>query len=64
LHGGTKHKYAIDRLAFPSIWLVQERTNLSQDEVKSLEEVGFVLNKQQYILPQNLFGGKSFVPIN
>jgi hypothetical protein len=29
----------------PSIWHVQEETNLSQDEVKSLEEKKIVFNK-------------------
>jgi hypothetical protein len=42
---GTKHKYAIDRPVVPSIWHVQKKTNLSQDEMKSLEEKDFVFNK-------------------
>ncbi len=32
--GGTKHKYVINKLAIRSIWPMQKRTNLSQDEVK------------------------------
>ncbi len=43
--GGTKRKYVIERLVVPSIWPMQERTNLSQDEVKFHKEVGFVFNK-------------------
>jgi hypothetical protein len=42
---GTKRKYAIDRLMVLSIWHVQKKINLSQDELKSLEEKGFVFNK-------------------
>ncbi len=30
----------------------------------SLEELGFVLNKQLHILLRSLFGGEGFVPIN
>jgi len=35
-----------------------------QDEIKSFEEVGFVLNKQQPIFFQNLFGKESSILIN
>jgi hypothetical protein len=41
---GMKHKYAIDRPMVLYVWHVQEKTNLSQDEVKFLEEKGFVFN--------------------
>jgi len=41
-----KHKYALDRAVVPEIWLIQVETDLTQDEIKSLEEVGFVLNRQ------------------
>jgi hypothetical protein len=34
-----KRKYALDRPAIPEIWLIQ-------DEIKSLEKVVFILNKQ------------------
>jgi hypothetical protein len=40
-----KHKYALDRSAILEIWHVKFETNLTQDEIKFLEEVGFVLNK-------------------
>jgi hypothetical protein len=39
-------------------------TNLTQDEIKSLEKTWFVLNKQQPIFPQSLFEGESSIPIN
>jgi hypothetical protein len=35
----------MERLVVLLIWLVQEGTNLSHNEVKSFEEVGFVFNK-------------------
>ncbi len=30
----------------PKIWHVQEGTNLTQNKVRSLKEVGFVINKR------------------
>jgi len=62
--GGTKHKYALDILVVLKIWHVQVKTNITQDEIKSLEEKRFVLNKQQLMFPQSLFGGESSIPIN
>jgi hypothetical protein len=44
--GGTKHKYVLDILVVLKIWHVQVKTNITQDEIKSLEEMGFVLNRQ------------------
>jgi hypothetical protein len=58
--GGTKHKYALDKPAILEIWPNKVETNLTQDEIKSFEEVGFVLNIQQLIFPQSLFGGECF----
>jgi hypothetical protein len=46
---GMKHNYAIDKLAISSIWPMQEGSNFSQDEAKSLEEASFILNIQQLI---------------
>jgi hypothetical protein len=43
--GGTKRKYALDRPTVPKIWHVQAKTNFTQNEIKSLEETRFVLNK-------------------
>jgi len=43
--GGTKCKYVFERPVVPSIWPMQEGTNLSQDEVKFPKQVGFVFNK-------------------
>ncbi len=62
--GGVKHRYVVDKLVILLIWPMQKRTNLSHNEVKALGEVGFVINKQQPILPRNLFARESFVPIN
>jgi hypothetical protein len=44
--GGMKHKYALDRPIVLEIWLVKAKTNITTDEIKSLEEVGFVLNRR------------------
>jgi hypothetical protein len=41
---GTKHKYALDILAILEIWPIKLETNMTQDEIKFLEEAGFVLN--------------------
>jgi hypothetical protein len=46
--GGMKHKYAVKSLMVPSIWHVQEGTNLSKDKVKSFKEINFVFIKQQF----------------
>jgi hypothetical protein len=43
---GTSGKYALDRLALPSLWLKQEGLNLTQIEVVALEEAGFLLSKK------------------
>ncbi len=62
--GGMKCRYAVERSIVLSIWHVQEGTNLSHNEVKALEEVGFVINIQQPIFPQSFFVEENFVPIN
>jgi hypothetical protein len=49
--GSTKCKYALDRLAILEIWPIKVETNITQDEIKFFEEVGFVLNIQQSIFP-------------
>jgi hypothetical protein len=41
--GRTSRKYALDRLALLTLWLVQERKNLIQIEVVVLKEAGFLL---------------------
>jgi len=48
LHGGMKHKYAVERSMVPCIWQLQEGTNLSKDKVKSFKERNFVFIKQQF----------------
>jgi hypothetical protein len=40
--GSVKHKYALDRPFVLEIWPIQVETNLTQDEIKSLEEASFV----------------------
>jgi hypothetical protein len=43
--GGMKRKYALDRPNVSEIWHVKVKTNLTQDEIKSFEEMKFVLNR-------------------
>ncbi len=62
--GGTKRKYALDRPVILEIWPVKAETNLTINEIKSLEEVAFVLKRWQLIFPRSLFGGESPTPIN
>jgi hypothetical protein len=38
--------------------------NLTQDEITSLEEIGFVFNECLPMIPWSLFNGESFVTIN
>jgi hypothetical protein len=61
---GTKCKYALDKPAVPKIWPVQVETNLTQDEIKYLEEAKFVLNNQQLMFLRNLFGRENSILIN
>jgi hypothetical protein len=42
--GNTKRKYALDSLAISEIWPIKIETNITQDEIKFLEEARFVLN--------------------
>jgi hypothetical protein len=41
-----KRKYALDRVVVPEIWLIEVETDFTQDDVKSFEEVGFVVNRR------------------
>jgi hypothetical protein len=43
--GGIGRKYFVDRPLVPSTWPMQVGTDLTQFEVTSLEEVGFVLRE-------------------
>jgi hypothetical protein len=45
----------MDRLIVPSTLLMQERIDLIQDKVTTLEEVNFFLCKQPTCLLKNLF---------
>jgi hypothetical protein len=47
------------------VWLVQEGTNLTQDEVTTLKEIDFVLNCKQFECPlHNLFGDENFIHLH
>jgi hypothetical protein len=43
---GTNRKYALDRLALPSLWPMQVGINLIQIEVVASEKVGFLFSKK------------------
>jgi hypothetical protein len=43
---------------------VQEGTNLTQDEVMTLEKPGFLLSRKAKCYPRNLLGDSSSFPIN
>jgi hypothetical protein len=43
---------------------VQEGTDLTQNEVRSLKEVGFVINKHWSIQPWSLSGGKNMFQLH
>jgi hypothetical protein len=45
--GSTKRKYALDRPVVLKIWPIKVETNITQHEIKSLEEARFVLNRWQ-----------------
>ncbi len=62
--GGTRRKYALDRLALPSLWCVQVGTNLSQIEVVALEEVGFLLSEKPRCPFVNWVRDNNFAPVN
>ncbi len=61
---GIDHKYAASKPIVLDIWNVQMGTNLKQDEVTSMEEVGFIFNECPPMIPQSLFGVESSIAIN
>jgi hypothetical protein len=62
---GSGRKHVADRPLVLVVWLVQEGTNLTQDEVMTMEEVDFVLNcKQLKCPPHNLFGDDNFIHLH
>jgi hypothetical protein len=60
---GTSKKYALDRLALPTLWLVQEGANLTQIEVLAFEKAGFLLSKKPRCPLVNLVGVDIFAPV-
>jgi hypothetical protein len=56
-------KYAFDRPTLPSLWLVQEGTNLTQIEVVVLEEVSFLLLEKLRCPFVNLVGEDIFAHV-
>ncbi len=62
--GGKRSKYTIGRPDVLSIWHVQERTYLIQNEVTTLEKASFFLIKKLKCHPRNLFGDDAYVLAN
>jgi hypothetical protein len=52
---GTKHKGTLERSSVAKTWHVQDTIDISKDEIISLEETSFQLNKQWKIAPCNSF---------
>jgi hypothetical protein len=48
----------------PSLWPVQEGIDLTQDEVKTLEEIGFLLSEKSKCHPRNLFSDDASILVN
>jgi hypothetical protein len=62
--GRTSRKYALDRPALLSLWLVLEGTNLIQIEVVALEEYGFLFLEKLRCPFVNSIGDNIFAPMN
>jgi len=50
--GRTNKKYALDRLALITLWLVQEGTNFTRIEMLALEEVRFFVFEEAKMSPR------------
>ncbi len=61
---GTKRKYFVDKPLVPSMWPVRIGTDLTQFEVTTLEELGFVLCEACKCAPRTLFANESTTPPN
>jgi hypothetical protein len=62
---GLGRKHVVDRPLVIVVWLVHEDTNLTQDEVTTMERVDFVLNCKQLKCPlHNLFGDENFIHLH
>ncbi len=62
---GSGRKHVVDRPLVIVVWLVHEDTNLTQDEVTTMESVDFVLNcKQLKCPPHNRFGDENFIHLH
>jgi hypothetical protein len=57
-------KYALNKLALPSLWHVHEGIDLIQIEVVALEEVGFLLSEKPRCPLVNPIGNDIFALVN
>jgi hypothetical protein len=62
--GGTSKKYAFNRLALPSLLLMQVRTNFIQIEVVALEDASFLLLEKPRCPFANLVKDNISTPMN
>jgi hypothetical protein len=62
--GGTRRKYCVDRPLLPSTWPMQVGTNLTQFELTTLEEAGFIMCETHKCVPQTLFVNENTTPHN
>jgi len=56
-------EYALEKPTLPSLWPMQEGTNLIQIEVVALEEASFLLSKKPKCPFINLVGDDIFAPL-
>jgi len=47
---GTMHKYMLVKPTILESWHVQKGTNLTQDEIKPLDEASFIFNEQSLFI--------------
>jgi len=60
----TKRKYTIRRFIVPSLWHVQEGTNLTQDEMITLKDASFFFSEKPKCHPRILFNDDASHPTN
>ncbi len=61
--GWTNMEYAFERPTLPSLWTMQEGTNLIQIKMVALEEASFLLSKKPKCPFVNPVGDDIFAPL-
>jgi hypothetical protein len=62
--GGSLRKYVVACPHVSTIWSIQHGVNLTQKEVSSLEEDGFMFDSEHKKNPLSLFRGEPFISSN